>query len=62
MYCGISLLAPQLFDGAPAGPFSLRDLLFDAIAEGRVSGELWNGRWIDIGTPDQLDAVRRITS
>ena len=44
------------------GPFSLRDLLFDAIAKGRVSGELWNGRWIDIGTHDQLAAVRRITS
>jgi len=62
VYCGISLLSPHLFEGAPIGPFSLRDLLFGAIADGRVSGELWNGRWIDIGTPDQLAAVRRITS
>jgi N-acetyl-alpha-D-muramate 1-phosphate uridylyltransferase len=62
VYCGISLLSTALFDGAPAGPFSLRDLLFGAIAKGRVGGELWNGRWIDIGTPDQLEAVRRITS
>lgn len=60
VYCGISVLAPQLFDGAPAGPFSLRELLFKAIAAGRVSGEVWTGRWIDIGTPDQLDAVRRL--
>jgi MurNAc alpha-1-phosphate uridylyltransferase len=62
VYCGISLLSTLLFDGAPMGPFSLRDLLFDAIAKGRVSGELWKGRWIDIGTHDQLAAVRRITS
>jgi N-acetyl-alpha-D-muramate 1-phosphate uridylyltransferase len=62
VYCGISLLSTALFDGAPTGPFSLRDLLFDAITKGRVSGELWNGRWIDIGTPDQLEALRRITS
>ena len=32
VYCGISLLSTALFDGAPTGPFSLRDLLFDAIA------------------------------
>ena len=62
MYCGISLLSPDLFVGAPTGPFSLRDLLFDAIANRRVSGEVWTGRWIDIGTPDQLVAVRQITS
>jgi MurNAc alpha-1-phosphate uridylyltransferase len=61
VYCGISLLSTALFDGAPTGPFSLRDLLFDAITKDRVGGELWNGRWIDIGTPDQLEAVRRIT-
>ncbi len=62
VYCGISLLSPDLFVGAPTGPFSLRDLLFDAIANRRVSGEVWTGRWIDIGTPDQLAAVRQITS
>jgi MurNAc alpha-1-phosphate uridylyltransferase len=62
VYCGISLLSTRLFDGAPSGPFSLRNLLFDAIARNRVGGELWNGRWIDIGTHDQLAAVRRITS
>lgn len=62
VYCGISLLSTALFDAAPTGPFSLRDLLFDAITKDRVGGELWSGRWIDIGTPDQLEAVRRITS
>jgi MurNAc alpha-1-phosphate uridylyltransferase len=62
VYCGISLLHPNLFDAAPAGPFSLRDLLFDAADAGRAGGETWGGRWIDIGTHDQLDAVRRIAS
>jgi MurNAc alpha-1-phosphate uridylyltransferase len=61
-YCGIALLNPALFDSAPTGPFSLREVLFDAVADGRVRGELWGGRWIDIGTPDQLAAVSRITS
>jgi N-acetyl-alpha-D-muramate 1-phosphate uridylyltransferase len=62
VYCGISILHPSLLDAAPAGPFSLRDLLFDAADAGRVGGETWSGRWIDIGSPDQLDAVRRIAS
>ncbi len=61
-YCGIALLSPTLFNGAPAGPFSLRQLLFEAIEKGRLRGELWSGRWIDIGTPDQLAAVRKINS
>lgn len=61
-YCGIALLSPALFVDAPAGPFSLRQLLFEAIGAGRLRGELWTGRWIDIGTPDQLTAVRQITS
>jgi N-acetyl-alpha-D-muramate 1-phosphate uridylyltransferase len=61
-YCGIAVMAPALFDDAPAPPFSLRELLFAAIAQQRISGELWSGRWIDIGTPDQLQAVRGETS
>jgi MurNAc alpha-1-phosphate uridylyltransferase len=60
VYCGISVLHPKLFDAAPSGASSLRDLLFDAAAAGRVGGETWSGRWIDIGSHDQLDAVRRI--
>jgi MurNAc alpha-1-phosphate uridylyltransferase len=60
-YCGIALIAPALFDAAPPAPFSLRILFFEAIARGRIGGELWTGEWTDIGTPDQLDAVRRQT-
>ena len=61
-YCGISLLAPSLFDDAPRAPFSLRQILFAAIEDGCVSGERWDGRWIDIGTFDQLETVRRISN
>jgi MurNAc alpha-1-phosphate uridylyltransferase len=59
-YCGIAVIAPALFDAAPSGAFSLRDLLFDAVAANRVSGEVWAGRWTDIGTPDQLELASRL--
>jgi N-acetyl-alpha-D-muramate 1-phosphate uridylyltransferase len=61
--CGISVLSPALFHGVDQTnlrPFSLRELWFEAAAAGRVSGELWHGTWADIGTHDQLDAVRRL--
>jgi len=61
VYCGIAVIRPSLFDGAPPGAFSLRDLYFEAVRGRRLSGELFEGRWIDIGTPAQLKAVRRIT-
>jgi N-acetyl-alpha-D-muramate 1-phosphate uridylyltransferase len=61
VYCGIALVSPRLLDDAPAGPFSLRDLYFRASAEARLAGERFGGRWIDIGNPEQLRAVRRLT-
>ncbi|MYD98303.1 MAG: nucleotidyltransferase family protein [Gammaproteobacteria bacterium] len=58
-YCGIAVLHPALFEGSPEGPFPLTDLLFPAAAEGRLSGEIFAGAWIDIGTHDQLKEARR---
>ena len=59
-YCGIAMLAEALFEDAPDGPFSLRDLLFRGVAEGALTGERYDGLWIDIGTPDQLRRARRL--
>ncbi len=60
VYCGIAVLNPALFDGAVRPRFSLRDLLFAAAADGRLSGERFDGTWIDIGSQEQLKAVRRL--
>ena len=60
-YCGIAVINPALFDGAPDGAFSLTKLLFKAAADGVLEGEVFHGSWIDIGTPDQLKRVRRET-
>ena len=57
VYCGIAVLRPELFVGRPVAPFSLRDLLFDAQERDRLSGEIWEGYWTDIGTARELAAV-----
>ncbi len=53
-FSGISVLDPALFRGVPPGHRPLAGLLRRAMAEGRLSGELFRGRWHDIGTPDRL--------
>ena len=60
-YCGIAVITKALFAGAPDGPFSLTQPLFEAAANGDLEGEVFDGAWIDIGTPDQLKRVRRLT-
>lgn len=55
-FSGISVLSPELVRNyRPGGKcFPLRELLFPAVREGRVSGELFSGYWLDVGTPERL--------
>jgi MurNAc alpha-1-phosphate uridylyltransferase len=56
-YSGIALLHPQLFADAVPGKFPLAPLLVTAMESNRITGELYRGRWIDVGTPDRLQAL-----
>ena len=56
-YSGISLLTPELFAFSPKGSFPLRQPLIDAMQAGAVSGELHEGDWVDVGTPQRLAEV-----
>ncbi len=53
-YSGMSVVHPKLFKHCKAGIFSLSPLINDAIKRGCVSGELYSGRWFNVGTPEQL--------
>jgi len=57
VYCGIAVIRPGVFSGDEATPFSLREHFFQAIRSGRLSAEVWNGFWTDIGSEAQLRAV-----
>ncbi|NBA97731.1 N-acetylmuramate alpha-1-phosphate uridylyltransferase MurU [Pseudomonas sp. R5(2019)] len=56
-YSGIAVLDPALFDGAGSGAFKLAPLLRRAMAQGRVTGERFGGRWVDVGTHERLAEV-----
>lgn len=56
-FANIGLYHPALFVSCKAGHFRLNTCLFPAINQGLVTGELYQGTWFNVGTPDDLAAV-----
>ena len=59
-YAGIAVLDPQLFDGCVPGPHKLAPLYRNAMALGQVSGEHFQGRWVDVGSHERLAEAERL--
>ena len=58
-YAGLAVLSPRLVDGVAAGAKApLAPLWRSAAERGQVSGELYRGRWSDVGTPERLAGLR----
>ena len=58
-YSTVALLRQSLFDGIPRGnpqgqKVPLAPLLRAAMDRGQVGAELYQGTWIDVGTPERL--------
>jgi MurNAc alpha-1-phosphate uridylyltransferase len=58
-FSGVGVYRPELFAGCEDGIFKLAPLLRAAARSGRVCGELHEGEWIDIGTPQRLAELDR---
>ena len=56
-YSGISVLHPQLFGSMEVQRLALGPILREAKGRGLVSGELFEGDWQDIGSPQRLEAL-----
>lgn len=58
-FSGIAVYRPELFAGCKRSAFSLVPILRIATARQQVTGELYSGDWMDIGTPERLEELRR---
>lgn len=58
-YSGIGVYRPEFFADCLPGVFPLAPLLRAAADRGAVTGELYNGGWMDIGTPQRLAELDR---
>lgn len=56
-YGNIGIFSPALFDGLSPVRAKLFPWLYRFVAQGRVSGEHFRGRWHNVGTPAELDAL-----
>ena len=57
-FSGIGIYRPELFDDIARGARAkLAPLLINAMATDQVSGELYLGKWVDVGTPERLAAL-----
>ena len=61
-FSGISVMHKMLFEGFPIQPRSTIPLLQEAMAKNLVSGEIYDGLWIDVGTPERLNEVNAIVA
>jgi MurNAc alpha-1-phosphate uridylyltransferase len=60
-FSGISVLSADMFTNLQLNkPEPLAPLLRSAIATGDVTGELFEGYWLDVGTPERLQEIDRL--
>jgi MurNAc alpha-1-phosphate uridylyltransferase len=58
-YSGIGLFRPGFFAGCSDGSFPLKPLLLRSMSVARCSAQLFEGKWVDVGTPERLEALNR---
>jgi MurNAc alpha-1-phosphate uridylyltransferase len=58
-FSGISCYRRQFFENLEPGKHALAPLLREAADRGEVSGEMFEGDWTDIGTPERLEELNR---
>lgn len=61
-FSGISVMHKNLFAGLPIQPRSFVPLLQEAMKADKVSGEVHEGVWIDVGTPERLQEVNQMVA
>lgn len=58
-FSGIAVYHPDFFKGEHSMPLALGKLLRAGIKQQKVSAQVHNGQWSDIGTPDRLAQIKQ---
>ena len=58
-FSGVAIYRPEFFANASGGRFPLAPMLRQAADQGSLSGQLYEGIWEDVGTPERLDELNR---
>ncbi|TAN49541.1 MAG: nucleotidyltransferase family protein [Methylococcaceae bacterium] len=61
-FAGIGVYRPEFFAGVTPGRFPLLPLLLQDMAAGQISGQLYEGFWLDVGTAQRLELADRYYS
>lgn len=61
-FAGIGVYRAALFEASQPSRFALAPLLRAAAARERVSGELFRGTWIDVGTEERLNLANQFAA
>ncbi len=57
VFSGIAMYRPAFFTGCDVERFSVAPMLRRGADDGRISGEVYEGLWADVGTPDRLERI-----
>ncbi|HED35757.1 MAG TPA: nucleotidyltransferase family protein [Gammaproteobacteria bacterium] len=59
-YSGMGVYTAAFFEKSAKAAFPLAPMIREHIARGDISGELYQGRWMDIGTQQRLDELKSL--
>jgi len=56
-FSGMACYAPEFFSDMQSGKQALAPMLRSAMKYQQISGEVYTGKWVDIGTPERLNQL-----
>lgn len=61
-YGNIGVFNPGIFADCAGGIIKFRDIIDNPISQGRVSGQLYCGEWVNVGTPEILAQLNNMVA
>jgi MurNAc alpha-1-phosphate uridylyltransferase len=59
-YSGIGIFHPELLKNKLPGKISFSQIMSPQISNQKITGEIYQGTWVNVGTPECLERVRKL--